>query len=227
MCHGSHGEGLVSRDGQAAFPTLWGPESLNWGAGMGSITNASEFIRANMPRGRGGLLSEQEAWDVATFIDSQERPQDPRYTGSVADTRAKYHNSASSMYGKVVDGHLLGGDSEAAGGRLRESMSPVFSRTWSKADSTVQEAAVINCEHGTKDSFPFVAKRTAFPPPVWFRISTGGSIIDPPVFYCGPKRVHLKASGLESEPAPQLSDRPGPLRTSGTASRCMRSLRDN
>ena len=124
LCHGSHGEGRVARDGQPDFPALWGAESFNWGAGMGSITNAAAFIRANMPRGRGGMLSEQEAWDVATFMDSQERPQDPRYTGSVADTRAKYHNGASSMYGKVVNGHLLGSDSEASGGRLRQSMSP-------------------------------------------------------------------------------------------------------
>jgi hypothetical protein len=77
-------------------------------------------------------------------------------------------------------------------------------RTESNADSTVQEAPVLNCEYGTTDSFSFVAKRTAFPPPVWFRISTGGSTIDPPVFYGGPKRAPLKASGLATEPARQL-----------------------
>jgi thiosulfate dehydrogenase len=106
LCHGKNGEGQLARDGRPAFPPLWGSDSYNWGAGMGSITNAAAFIRANMPRGRGDMLSEQEAWDVATFIDSQ------------------FHNSPSSMYGKVVNGHLLGSDSEPAGGRLRQATAP-------------------------------------------------------------------------------------------------------
>ena len=35
-------------------------------------------------------LSEQDAWDVATYLNSQERPQDPRFTQDVATTRAQY-----------------------------------------------------------------------------------------------------------------------------------------
>jgi thiosulfate dehydrogenase len=45
---------------------------------------------------------------VALFMDSQERPQDPRFAGSVEATRAKFHDSVYSMYGKEVNGKVLG-----------------------------------------------------------------------------------------------------------------------
>lgn len=108
LCHGAGGEGQAS-SGKAVFPPLWGPKSFNWGAGMHDVGNAAAFIKANMPLGLGGTLSEQEAWDVAMFMDSHERPQDPRFTGSVAATRKKYHDEPTSMYGMTVNGHVLGG----------------------------------------------------------------------------------------------------------------------
>jgi len=107
LCHGATGAGQ-SAGGTAVFPAVWGPRSYNWGAGMTSIATAAGFVKANMPLGLGGSLTDQQAWDVALFIDSQERPQDPRFTGSVAETRAKFHNSPSSMYGREVNGHVLG-----------------------------------------------------------------------------------------------------------------------
>jgi thiosulfate dehydrogenase len=106
-CHGADGLGQ-SADGKVAFPPLWGPHSFNWGAGMGSIKNAAEFIRANMPLGQGGSLSVQQAWDVAAYMDSQMRPQDPRFTGDVEQTRKTYHDTPFSMYGRVVNGVMLG-----------------------------------------------------------------------------------------------------------------------
>ena len=107
MCHGVNGQGQKS-DGHVVFPALWGQDSFNWGAGMGSIKNAADFIHQNMPLGLPKTLSVQQAWDVAMFMDSQVRPEDPRYLGSVAATRAKFHNSKFSMYGKTVNGVLLG-----------------------------------------------------------------------------------------------------------------------
>ena len=41
-------------------------------------------------------------------MDSHERPQDPRFTGDVATTRQKFHDTPNSMYGRTVDGHVLG-----------------------------------------------------------------------------------------------------------------------
>jgi len=111
LCHGPTGQGQTSA-GQPAFPPLWGPDSFNWGAGMHQVGNAAGFIKANMPLSRGESLSDQDAWDVALFIDSQERPQDPRFTGSVEATRKQFHDTPESMYGRVVDGHLLGSGSK-------------------------------------------------------------------------------------------------------------------
>ena len=119
VCHGATGQGQNSSDGTVVFPPLWGERSYNWGAGMSSISNAAGFIKANMPLSQGNTLSDQEAWDVATFIDSQERPQDPRFSGSVADTRKKYHDSPMSMYGQLVNGVVLG-QNGSLGARPRE-----------------------------------------------------------------------------------------------------------
>ena len=107
LCHGANGEGTRSGDTQV-FPPLWGAQSYNWGAGMASVKNAAAFIQANMPLSRGGSLSEQDAWDVAQYIDSQDRPQDPRFTGSVEATRKQFHDGDGSMYGQTVNGKLLG-----------------------------------------------------------------------------------------------------------------------
>lgn len=108
LCHGADGQGQRAGDRQV-FPPLWGARSFNWGAGMHQVNNAAGFIYANMPLGKGRSLSEQDAWDVAMFMDSHERPQDPRFKGSVAETRKKYHDSEDSMYGRTVNGRVLGG----------------------------------------------------------------------------------------------------------------------
>ena len=108
-CHGA--DGLGRRATGAAgyqFPPLWGADSFNWGAGMTSVATAAGFIRANMPYGLREALSVQEAWDVAFFMDGQERPQDPRFTGDLAETRARFHNSKWSLYGTEQAGVRLG-----------------------------------------------------------------------------------------------------------------------
>ena len=107
LCHGGNGEGQASGNWQV-FPPLWGPRSFNWGAGMHQVNNAAGFIKANMPLGAGGTLTDQQAWDVAYFMDAHERPQDPRYVTSIAETRKRYHDSADSLYGLTVNGRVLG-----------------------------------------------------------------------------------------------------------------------
>ena len=107
ICHGEDGQGQQV-DGRTVFPPLWVPESFNWGAGMHQLDNAAAFIRANMPLGKGGTLSVQDAWDVALYMNGHERPQDPRFTGDVAETRTRFHDDPDSPYGTTVDGRLLG-----------------------------------------------------------------------------------------------------------------------
>jgi thiosulfate dehydrogenase len=107
VCHSPDGQGQ-SVDGKVLYPPLWGPKSYNWGAGMATIDKAAAFIRANMPLGREGSLTVQQAWDVATYIDGKARPQDPRFSKSPQTTRALHHDTPFSRYGTVVSGQLLG-----------------------------------------------------------------------------------------------------------------------
>jgi len=117
LCHGTDGQGTRDETGKVKFPPLWGPESYNWGAGMARINTAAGFIKANMPFAKPYSLTDQEAWDVAAFINSHERPKDPRQEGTVAEATEKYHAGEISYYGKVVDGQLLGvGTDVHAGG---------------------------------------------------------------------------------------------------------------
>ena len=75
---------------------------------MHEIDKATDFIKANMPLSQWQRLSDQEAWDVATYVNSHERPQNPRCTGDIATTRKQSHNSEYSLYGVTVNGKLLG-----------------------------------------------------------------------------------------------------------------------
>ena len=109
ICHGAEGQGQKSAD-TYVFPPLWGKDSYNWGAGMHRINTAAGFIKQNMPLGKGGSLTDAQAWDVAAYINSQERPQDPRLVdNSVEKTRKKYHEGDGvNLYGESVNGVILG-----------------------------------------------------------------------------------------------------------------------
>jgi len=66
-CHGPNGQGALA-------PPLWGPRSYNVGAGMANIITAASFIHAVMPIDRAQQLTEQQAFDVATYINTRPRP---------------------------------------------------------------------------------------------------------------------------------------------------------
>ncbi|MEZ5953253.1 MAG: c-type cytochrome [Hyphomonas sp.] len=79
-CHGADGQGKPKDDGAAgyAYPPLWGRDSFNTGAGMHRILKSASFIRANMPFGvsfEAPVLTEEEAFDIAAFINVQSRPE--------------------------------------------------------------------------------------------------------------------------------------------------------
>ena len=109
VCHGDNGPGRKLADGAYIFPPLWGGQAYNWGAGMHSVAKAADFIHHNMPFGYPGKLSLQETWDVAAWIDSHPRPQDPRFKGNLEETiKLHHHNRKVDYYGKKVDGRVLG-----------------------------------------------------------------------------------------------------------------------
>jgi thiosulfate dehydrogenase len=70
-CHGASGMGTP------LAPPLWGPRSYNLGAGMARINTAASFIHALMPIDRAQKLTPQQAFDVATYINTRPRPDFP------------------------------------------------------------------------------------------------------------------------------------------------------
>jgi len=75
-CHGVNGQG-GSHDAVVAAPPLWGAGSFNIGAGMARLYTAATFVRNNMPFDKPGSLSDQEALDVAAFVNHHPRPDYP------------------------------------------------------------------------------------------------------------------------------------------------------
>jgi thiosulfate dehydrogenase len=112
LCHAVDGQGQKDAESGVVFPPLWGPNSYNWGAGMARIDTAAGFIKANMPLGKPFSLSDQDAWDVAAYINSHERPKDARQKGTVEQARVEFHDGEESYYGKEVNGVILGGGVE-------------------------------------------------------------------------------------------------------------------
>lgn len=79
-CHGADGQGLPMPDSPRQYPPLWGTESFNAGAGLFRLSRFAGYIKANMPFGAtydNPQLSDEEAWDVAAFVNAQPRPAHP------------------------------------------------------------------------------------------------------------------------------------------------------
>ena len=72
MCHGADGQG-----NPPAFPALWGPKSFSIGASMAREERAATFIRHFMPQSNPGSLTDQQAFDLAAYVDSHARPDSP------------------------------------------------------------------------------------------------------------------------------------------------------
>jgi thiosulfate dehydrogenase len=80
-CHGANGQGLpVAGSGSFVYPPLWGEKSYNTGAGLYRLFQFATYVKHNMPFGATfskPQLSNEEAWDVAAFVNTQPRPQKP------------------------------------------------------------------------------------------------------------------------------------------------------
>jgi thiosulfate dehydrogenase len=78
-CHQQNGEGVMNTDGIGyAFPPLWGDNSYNNGAGLFRLSRFAGYVKANMPLGAtydNPQLTDEEAWDVAAFVNSLPRPE--------------------------------------------------------------------------------------------------------------------------------------------------------
>jgi len=78
-CHGPNGQGQWKTDGTGyEYPPLWGEDSYNSAAGLYRISRFAGYVKNNMPFGEveyhNPQLTDEEAWDVAAFVNSQPRP---------------------------------------------------------------------------------------------------------------------------------------------------------
>lgn len=79
QCHGAAGEGvLLPEANEYQYPPLVGDHSYNNGAGLFRLSNFASFVKYNMPFGvnyQNPILTDEEAWDVAAYINSMPRPE--------------------------------------------------------------------------------------------------------------------------------------------------------
>ena len=81
------------------FPPLWGPDSFNDGAGLHRVLTAARFIKARMPLGE-PTLTDDEAFDVAAFINSKPRPRMANLENDYPDRSLK---PIDNPYGPFAD----------------------------------------------------------------------------------------------------------------------------
>jgi len=104
-CHGENGQGQFNHDSSFyLYPPLWGQNSYNVSAGLYRISRVASLVKNNMPFGQAShnspQLSDEEAWDVAAFIVSQQRPE--RFFGE--DWPKIQTKPVDHPYGPYADG---------------------------------------------------------------------------------------------------------------------------
>lgn len=77
-CHQVSGQGMLDPDKvEYMYPPLWGKNSYNIGAGLYRMGRFAGYIKFNMPLGvsfPNAQLTDEEAWDIAAYVNSQQRP---------------------------------------------------------------------------------------------------------------------------------------------------------
>lgn len=106
LCHGVEGQGVLRSDPNQGYeyPPLWGADSYNDGAGMHRVITAAAFIKNNMPFGQATWqapkLTDEEAFHVAGYINSFERPHKQNTEADYPDKKLK---PVSTPYGPWAD----------------------------------------------------------------------------------------------------------------------------
>ena len=113
-CHGADGLGQRAQKGLGyQFPPLWGPDGYNSGAGMSRLLTLAAYAQHNMPLGTTfdvPVLTDEQAYDVAGYIVSQDRPKKSNLD---EDFPIRLQKPIDTPYGPYADGfpaeqHLLG-----------------------------------------------------------------------------------------------------------------------
>jgi len=92
-CHGADGQGVQIGDKKAG--PLWGDGSWNDGAGAARVYTLAGILRYTMPYLNPGSLTDEEAQQIAAFINSKPRPVYPfksrDYVGGKVPPDAVYY----------------------------------------------------------------------------------------------------------------------------------------
>ena len=103
VCHGANGQGQYNADSTAfVYPPLWGKHSFNTGSGMYRLSRFSGFVKYNMPFKTADpnmKLTDEEAWDVAAYVNSKPRPEKP----FTQDWPKLYQKAFDHPYGPYLD----------------------------------------------------------------------------------------------------------------------------
>ncbi len=116
-CHGKEGEGQLVVDvlkdetkqqgGTATkedlyyYPPLWGNHSYNGVATLYRVSKLAGFIKSNMPYPvtyKSPVLTDEQAWDLAAFINSNERPIKDHSKDYIADISKKPYDFPFGPY---------------------------------------------------------------------------------------------------------------------------------
>lgn len=102
-CHQANGEGVFNGEKtEYTYPALWGKQSFNDGAGLFRLSNFAKYIKNNMPQGatyQNPQLSDEEAWDIAAFVNTQSRP----HLNTSGDWPDKSKKSVDNPFGPYAD----------------------------------------------------------------------------------------------------------------------------
>lgn len=109
VCHQQDGQGIprnaAAKSDGYIYPPLWGDDSYNDGAGMGRMITAAKFIKGNMPLGATKdrpMLTDEEAYDVAAYINSFERPSKANKELDYPDLAKKPKDSAYPPFADTI-----------------------------------------------------------------------------------------------------------------------------
>ncbi len=96
-CHGADGQGVLNADSISyQYPPLWGMGSYQAGSSMHRVLKLARFVKANMPDKKAHwnmpVLSDEEAIDVAAFINDDSLHPRPVKKGNMAHDYPVYKN---------------------------------------------------------------------------------------------------------------------------------------
>ena len=105
VCHANNGNGILSTPGKSTdgytYPPLWGRDSFNNGAGLHRLLMSARFIKYNMPYKNPGLRDD-EAYDVAAYINFMPRPEMKGLEADYPDRKKKPIDSPYGPYGDTL-----------------------------------------------------------------------------------------------------------------------------